>query len=254
MRVFYGELAPWWPLVSPVDEYRGEAAEFLRVLEAAHPSARTLLELGSGGGHNACYLKGRYAATLTDLSPEMLEVSIVLNPECRHIAGDMRSLRLGEEFDVVFVHDAIDYMRSEADLAAAMATAHAHCHPGGVALFVPDQVRERYAPDTDCGGSDGLDGRGVRYLVWSYDPDPDDSVIMTQYVFALRDADGSVRTLREEHTIGLFSREAWCRLLEEQGFDVEVVEEQTEEDHTPRLLFLARKPAPQLPSAPVGSR
>jgi hypothetical protein len=155
----------------------------------------------------------------------------------------MRSLRLGEEFDVVFVQDAIDYMRSEADLAAAMATAHAHCRPGGVALFIPDELKERYAPDTSCGGTDGPDGRGVRYLEWSYDPDPRDSETTTQYVFAVREVDGSVRTLREEHITGLFSREAWCRLLEEQGFEVEVEEEQTDEDRTPRLLFLARRPA-----------
>ncbi len=240
MRIFYGELAAWWPLISPVEEYRDEAAEFRRVLEAAHPSARTLLELGCGGGHNAFHLKGRYAATLTDLSPEMLAVSGALNPECRHVAGDMRSLRLGEEFDVVFVQDAIDYMRSEADLAAAMATARAHCRPGGVALFVPDEVKGRHAADTSCGGTDGADGRGVRYLAWSYDPDPDDSETTTQYVFAVRDADGSVRTLREEHTTGLFPPETWCRLLEEQGFEVEVVEEQTDEDRTPRLLFVGR--------------
>ena len=243
MKIFYGELAAWWPLVSPVDDYRSEAAEFLRVLEAAHPSGRTLLELGCGGGHNAFYLKERYAATLTDLSPEMLEVSRALNPECRHVAGDMRTLRLGEELDAVFVQDAIDYMRSEADLAATMATAWAHLRPGGVALLVPDELKERYAPDTSCGGTDGPDGRGVRYLAWSYDPDPDDSETTTQYVFIVRDADGSVRTLREEHTTGLFSRATWCRLLEEQGFEVEVVEEQTDEDRTPRLFFLARKPA-----------
>ena len=242
MKIFYGELAAWWPLVSPVDEYRGEAAEFLRVLEAAHPAARTLLELGSGGGHNAFHMKGRYAATLTDLSPAMLDVSRALNPECRHIAGDMRSLRLGEEFDVVFLQDAIDYMRTEADLAAAMATARIHCRAGGVALFVPDEVKERHAPDTSCGGTDGPDGRGVRYLAWSYDPDPDDSETTTQYVFAVREPDGSLRTLREEHTTGLFSRETWCRLLEAQGFEVQVVEERTDEDRTPRLLFLARRP------------
>ena len=28
-----------------------------------------------------------------------------INPECEHVQGDMRTLRLGREFDAVFVHD-----------------------------------------------------------------------------------------------------------------------------------------------------
>ena len=33
--------------------------------------------------------------TLVDLSEEMLAVSRELNPECEHLQGDMRTLRLG---------------------------------------------------------------------------------------------------------------------------------------------------------------
>jgi SAM-dependent methyltransferase len=169
---FYSDLARWWPLISPVEEYRGEAAEFVRVLRGALPAAASVLELGSGGGHNAFYMKRAFQLTLSDLSPDMLASSRALNPECEHVRGDMRSLRLGRSFDAVFVQDAVDYMYPESELTAAIATAFAHCRPGGIALFVPDEVQETYAPDTSCGGSDGLDGAGARYLAWSYDPDP----------------------------------------------------------------------------------
>ena len=80
--------------------------------------ARTLLELGSGGGNNASHPKASYACTLTDRSPEMLELSRSLTPECEHVHGDMRTLRLGRSFDAVFVHDALMYLTSEDDLAA----------------------------------------------------------------------------------------------------------------------------------------
>jgi len=33
--------------------------------------------------------------TLTDLSPQMLTMSRELNPECAHVQGDIRTLRLG---------------------------------------------------------------------------------------------------------------------------------------------------------------
>ena len=81
--------------------------------DVAIGDARTLLELGSGGGNNASHLKTRFDCTLTDISPEMLALSRSLNPECEHLEGDMRTLRLGREFDVVFIHDAISYLTTE---------------------------------------------------------------------------------------------------------------------------------------------
>ena len=72
---FYGELAAWWPLVSPPEEYEEEAAFAATLLG----EAREVLELGSGGGNNASHLKARFAMTLVDLSEEMLDVSRRLN-------------------------------------------------------------------------------------------------------------------------------------------------------------------------------
>jgi SAM-dependent methyltransferase len=243
MSRFYTELARWWPLISPVEEYAGEAAELERVLAAAVPEARTLLELGAGGGSNAFYLKKRYQLTLSDLSDDMLAVSRAQNPECEHVCADMRTLELGRQFDIVFVHDAIDYMATEADLSAAIATAYRHCKPGGVALFVPDQLVESFEAETDCDGHDGPGGEGIRFMEWSYDPDPADTSALTIYTFVTREADGTIASFSETHELGLFPRGSWLRLLEAQGFTAEAVTEQTDEDRPPRTMFLARRPA-----------
>lgn len=56
--------------------------------------------------------------TLVDRSPEMLAVSFALNPECEHVVGDMRDMRLGRVFDCVLIHDAICYLTTEAELRA----------------------------------------------------------------------------------------------------------------------------------------
>jgi trans-aconitate methyltransferase len=238
---FYGDLAAWWPLVSPPEEYTEEAAQAAAVLGSASIPVRDVLELGSGGGHNAFHLKSRFAMTLVDAADEMLEVSRRLNPECEHLQGDMRTLRLGREFDAVFVHDAVDYMTTEADLGRAIETAFAHCRPGGVAVFIPDSTVETFAPGSDHGGTDADDGRGVRYLEWTWDPDPSDTWTLTEYAFLLRDADGTVRVVHETHRTGLFGRDAWLRLLAEAGFDPTTVTEETTEARTPRELFVGHR-------------
>jgi trans-aconitate methyltransferase len=241
---FYGDLAEWWPLISAPEEYAEEAAFAATVLALASIPVREVLELGSGGGSNAVYLKAAFAMTLVDLSEEMLAVSRALNPECEHQQGDMRTVRLGRRFDAVFVHDAVCYMLTEDDLRLAMETAFVHCRPGGVAVFVPDCTRETFEDETDHGGNDGPDGRAARYLTWSWDPDPADATTVTEYAFLLRDADGSVQVARETHHQGLFGRDDWLRLLAEVGFVADAVTEVTTEDRTPRDFFVGHRPGP----------
>lgn len=217
----YGDLASWFHLLTSPEEYAEEAEIYRQLLVgAADEPIRTVLELGSGGGNNASHLKRHFDMTLTDLSPEMLELSRTLNPECEHVEGDMRTLRLGREFDAVFVHDAIDYMTTTDDLRAAMETAFVHCRPGGVALFVPDFVRERFEPRTSHGGNDGPT-RALRYLEWDWDPDPEDDTYLVEFAVLLREEDGTVRVEHDRHECGVFARETWLRLLREVGFRAE---------------------------------
>lgn len=237
----YSDLAHWWPLLSPLEEYADEAAFFEQVLaNTGLPPSPALLELGCGGGSNAFYLKKMFAeVTLTDISQPMLEVSRSLNPECDHQQADMRTLRLGREFDVVFIHDAIDYMLTSTDLRLAMETAFVHCKPGGMALFVPDDVRETFQPSTDHGGRDSTDGlgRSLRYLEWTYDPDDTDTEYITEYVYLLREGDLPTQVEHDVHTCGLFPRTEWLRMLQDAGFQTQIIHDEYERD-----LFLARKP------------
>src|SRR5437868_4744591 len=149
----YTEIATWWHLLSIPEDYADEFEFFQQVLASANlPPAPTLLELGCGGGNNASHMKALFAqVTLTDLSPQMLAMSRTLNPDCEHLVGDMRTLRLGRTFDVVFIHDAIDYMTTLDDLRLALETAFLHCAAGGLTLLVPDHVRETFQPSTDHG-------------------------------------------------------------------------------------------------------
>ncbi len=216
----YTELASWWPLVSSPESYREEAGVYYRtLLEAGTP--RTALELGSGGGHNASHMKAHLKLTLVDRAPAMLGMRRKLNPECEHIEGDMRTVRLGRKFDAVFVHDALGYLTSEKDLALAIETVAAHTKKGGVALFAPDEFRETFVPSTRTGGEDA-DGRSLRYLEWSYDPDPDDDTYVGQYVFVLREGDEPARVVPDRHELGLFGREVWLDLCRSAGLEPEI--------------------------------
>lgn len=242
MPSLYENLAAWWPLISAPEDYAEEAAFYQReMLARADGPCRTMLELGSGGGNNASHLKARFDMTLVDPAAGMLEASRALNPGLEHIQGDMRTVRLGRTFDCVFVHDAVCYMTTEADLRAAILTASVHCRPGGALLMAPDYLRENFQPGTDHGGHDGA-MRSARYLEWTWDPDPSDSTYFADYAFMLREADGSIRVEHDRHVEGLFPRDTWLRLLAEAGFDASAVPfEHSELEAGMHEVFAGRK-------------
>ncbi len=231
----YHDLADWWPVLSTPADYAEEVAFFLTVLPhrgAGDPP--TMLELGSGGGNNASHLKHHYAMTLTDRAPGMVAVSRRLNPECEHIVGDMRTLRLERTFDVVFIHDAIMYLTTEPDLQAACATAALHCRPGGALLIAPDCTRESFRESSTNGGHD-QGNRALRYIAWNYDPDPSDTTFTADFAYLVREGP-RVRPLFDRHIMGLFERATWLRLLRAVEFDVRTVI-----DPHDRELFVGRR-------------
>jgi SAM-dependent methyltransferase len=237
----YSDLAPWFHLLTHPSDYADEAAFVRRVVDqVAVGEARTLLELGSGGGNNASHLKARFSCTLTDISPDMLALSRTLNPECEHLEGDMRTLRLDRTFDVVFIHDAISYLTTEADLDAAIETAAVHVRPGGVVILTPDATTEIFKPNTDHGGHDGEDGRSLRYLEWTHPTTG--STYDVDYLIIARGPGEEVRVVHDRHTLGVFPRATWERLVAEAGLDLvdTTVEDPYELEHA---AFVARRPA-----------
>ena len=239
----YAELAAWWPLMSAPAEYAEEAAFYQQaLLDACQGHPETLLELGSGGGNNASFMKARFRTTLVDRARGMLDVSRALNPECEHVEGDMRDVRLGRQFDCVFVHDAVMYMAKEEDLTQAIETAYVHCRPGGAALFAPDCFRETFQSSNEHGGHDDAD-RALRYLSWSWDPDPADTSFLTDYAHMLRMPDGSMHVELDRHVEGLFSRAVWIRLLSEAGFAPAIVPfDHSDLEPGTYELFVCRRP------------
>ena len=217
----YADLAHLWPLMSPPEDYADEGAHLYSELRARlGPGRARLLELGAGGGHLLHHLAGDFDATAVDLSEAMLAHSRRLNPGVTHRVGDMRTVRLGQTFDAVLIHDAIAYLTTEDDLRAAFATARAHLRPGGLFLAIPDDYVETFTPPQIAHETRRRGGAELTYVEYSTDPDPNDSAIETVYVFFFRE-DGALQVEVDRHTTGLFPIGTWERLLQESGFATE---------------------------------
>ena len=138
---------------------------------------------------------------------------------------------------MVLIHDAVMYCITEKDLRDALVTAATHCRPGGQVIVAPDSVRESYAPETSWGGEDGTDGRALRYLEWSFDPDPDDDTTDVVYTIVMREANGELRTVTDRLVEGNFSEQTFRAAFDAAGLEVRIVH-----DAWKRHVFVARNP------------
>ena len=217
----YGELAYLWPLISPPEDYADEAHYWRDALRAklGHGRHRTL-DLGVGGGHHLSHLTAEFQATAIDISKEMLQLSIKLNPGVDHHIGDMRSIRLGRRFKAVLAHDSISYMVTEADLRATFDTARAHLEPEGVFITAPEWLRETFnGPYVFHWTRRGHYGE-LTTIEYLHDPDPDDSAIESLFFYIFREK-GRLRIEHDRHVTGLFSMNTWRCLMEEAGLVLE---------------------------------
>jgi len=106
-------------------------------------------------------------------------------------------------------------------------------------VIVPDFVAETFRPTTEHEGQDS-GGRGVRYMEWTWDADPDDTEVNYEFILALKEGD-ELRVVADRQIVGVFPRETWLRLLGEVGFEAEVVDDPSGEGEREEV-FVANKP------------
>ena len=223
----YNDLSRLWPIVSPPEEYIPDGALFRDIIRSRLAPSRVtggrrprLLELGCGGGHLLSHLTPHFDAEAVDLSPPMLDLSRALNVTTPHHQGDMRSIRLGRLFDVVLIYDAVNYMLSETDLRAAIATAKAHLTHGGLLLLAPDHLTDSFSGPRVIDWNRHSPNEDVTFIEYVADPDPDDTTIES-VVFFITNRAGRLEVQQDRHTFGLFPKATWIGLLEEAGFTTE---------------------------------
>jgi len=216
----YGDLAWLWPIISSVEDYSKEAEFFARTIqEESQVPVSTLLDIGCGGGHLDNYLKKHFQITAADISEPMLELARMLNPEVVYLTGDMCTMRLGQLFDTVIIHDAINYMLNPADLKAAFQTAFEHLRPGGVFLTFVEVMTRSFQQNKTFVTSRSRGDTEVVFIENYYDPDPHDTTYEGTYVYLIRQK-GHLSVETDRHLGGVFPLETWRSLLKQVGFVV----------------------------------
>lgn len=244
----YSDLAHLWPIISPPEEYMVEAQGWLDVIRSRLASGiavgqrlPTLLELGCGGGHLLSHLTPHFITEAVDISPQMLEISRGINPQTLHHEGDMRDVRLGRTFDVVAIHDAVNYMTTVDDLRAAINTAEIHANPGGLVLLAPDCVEETFTGPRVVEWTREAEDRSVTFIEYMGRPRPGATTVESVFIFVIDEGDDLCVEI-DRHTGGLFPTGTWLDLMAAAGLHAEYIQTDAYEGGFGGNLFVGRKP------------
>ncbi|MGW0837433.1 class I SAM-dependent methyltransferase [Streptomyces prunicolor] len=126
-NLFYREPALYDDVQSDSD-----SARICRELIDRHcPRARTLLDFGCGTGRNLEQLAPHFDCIGVDLQPGLVDYAHRTRPKVDIRLGDMRSVRLGQPFDVLAcLGNSLAYVHENQDIRAVFRTFAAHSRPG----------------------------------------------------------------------------------------------------------------------------
>jgi len=212
----FDDYARYYNLLYRDKDYAAEAEYVASLIRQFHPSAHSILELGSGTGIHASLLaKKGFAVHGIERSTEMMNNANMLAESHKkaHVEssiafteGDIRSIRLPRFFDaVIALFHVISYQTTNEDVISAFETARHHLSKDGIFIFDvwygPMVLTERPTVRIKRMADDQLEITRIAEPTMH----PNENLVDVNYHVFVRDKKtGVVKELRKTHTMRYF--------------------------------------------------
>lgn len=199
-------------------DYRGQSERIHRLIQARHPAAETLLDVGCGTAKHIEALNESYRTEGLDINDGLLRVARERCPQTTFHLADMTGFDLGKTFDVVTcLFSAIGYVKTVEGLAKAAGCIARHVSPGGLALvepwFGPDEYWREHVVVNVAEEPD-------RKIAWMYSHSGSQTLSVFD-VHYLVGTPAGVEHFSERHEMGLFTREQYLDAFGAAGLQAE---------------------------------
>lgn len=202
-------------------DYEGWARYILRVLKAHRLKAARILNLACGTGNaEAPWAQAGYSIVGIDQSQEMINIARTKNPpqaDIQYLVGDMRSIELGEEFDlIVCLYDSLNYLTCEEDVRLCFESVAAHLRKGGAFVFdiaTEKNILENFTNITYAENFDDF------AYIWENEYNLRTKICKSDFHFFYRDNGSASRFERfsETHYQRIYSSRELIRWLRDSG-------------------------------------
>lgn len=227
----------YYDAVYAFKDYRAEAREVDRIIKRfKRTRGRELLDVACGTGKHLVELSRSYRCRGVDFDAGMLRVARRRLKAVPLHRADMRAFNLRRQFDaVVCLFGSIGYGQTPASLDRTLEAFARHTKPGGVVIVEPWILRANFRH-----GRSGVqvgEANGVHVArAFRSEAKGRSSTLHFHYVVA---AGGRLHSIRERHTLGLFTRAEYERAFRRAGLSVRFFSRGL----TGRGLFVGVKPA-----------
>lgn len=199
-------------------DYGGAAEKLAGLIQARHPAARSLLDVGCGTGKHLQSLRARYAVEGLDLDGNLIEVAREAAPDIPFHVGDMTGFDLPRRFDVVTcLFSAIAYVETIDRVETAIAEMRRHLNPGGLLIVEPWFAPENYWEGHLTGNFHDEPDLKISW-VYLNAREADVSVLDIHYTVGTPQ---EVRQFREVHRMGLFTKDQYLAAFAKAGLIAE---------------------------------
>jgi ubiquinone/menaquinone biosynthesis C-methylase UbiE len=187
----------------------------------------SLLDVACGTGRHAEILRDNFEVQGVDINPEMLKIAREKLPDHKFFTGDMKTLHLNQEFDVVIcMFSAMNYNTSFKELGMTLKNFHNHLKPGGVLIFDYGINKENWieglvSVDTVVDNNLKLARICQSHL--------EDGIFNADFVFLIKE-DGKLDFDIDQHKLGVLGVDEVNSSMNEAGFSTFIYSEFTEKE------------------------
>jgi ubiquinone/menaquinone biosynthesis C-methylase UbiE len=215
-QLLHNKLAKYYDRVYSFKDYLDEAVRLQNlIIKYLESGGNTLLDVACGTGLHLKHLKDDFSCTGVDISKSMLKIARKNAKGVTFKEADMKTLRLGKQFDVIVcLLSSIGYVKTAASLEKTIRNFSKHLKKGGLALIEPSHAKSVYVSgEPRITTYDGKDAKIARVNVTKIRQAT--AVLSMHIIIAERGKDA--KYFVDRHELGLFGINNTLRIMKAAG-------------------------------------
>jgi ubiquinone/menaquinone biosynthesis C-methylase UbiE len=215
-QLLHNKLAKYYDRVYSFKDYLDEAVRLQNlIIKYLESGGNALLDVACGTGLHLKHLKDDFSCTGVDVSKSMLKIARKNAKGVTFKEADMKTLRLGKQFDVIIcLLSSIGYVKTAANLEKTIRNFSKHLKKGGLALIEPSHAKSVYVSgEPRITTYNGKDARIARV---NFTKIRQATAVLNMHIL-IADRGKDAKYFVDRHELGLFGVNNTLRIMKAAG-------------------------------------